>query len=91
MVDSLTEDKPLKKTYFDENLKTYCINILEHGSFYNFYKPRKVLSEFLTVFVNNFIPNADLRQSRFKCSFTSVNRQPVPRHGFAEITDSRIW
>ena len=25
------EDKPLKKTFFDENLKRYCINFLEHG------------------------------------------------------------
>ena len=48
------------------------------------------MSEFLTVFENNFKPNADLRQSRFKCSFTIVNQQPAPR-GFAEITDSRIW
>ena len=40
---------------------------------------------------NNFIPNADLRQSRFKCFFTIVNRQFAPRDGFAEITDSRIW
>ena len=86
-----TEDKPLKKTFFDENLKRYCINFLEHGSFYNFYNSQEVVSEFLTVFENNFIPNADLRHSRFKCSFTIVNRQPDPRDGFAEITDSRIW
>ena len=43
------------------------------------------------MFENNFIPNADLRQSKFKCSFTIVNRQPATRDGFAEITDSRIW
>ena len=43
------------------------------------------------MFENNFIPNAYLRQSRFKCSFTTVNQQPAPRDGFAEITDSRIW
>ena len=68
-----TEDQPLKKTFFDENLKRYCINFLEHGSFYNFCNSGEVVSEFLTVFGNNFIPNADLRKSRFKCSFTIVN------------------
>ena len=40
---------------------------------------------------NNFIPNADLRQSRFKSFFTIVNRQLATRDGFVEITDSRIW
>ena len=30
-------------------------------------------------------------QSRFKCSFTIVNRLPAPRDGFAEITDGGIW
>ena len=49
------------------------------------------MSVFLTVIENNFIPNGDLRQSRFKCSFATLNRQPPPRDGFAEITDSRIW
>ena len=49
------------------------------------------MSEFLTVFENNFIPDAALRQSKFKCSFTVVNRQPVPRNDSAEITDSTIW
>ena len=48
------------------------------------------MSEYLRVFQNNFIPNADLRQSRFQCSFTIVNRQPTPRI-FAETTNSRIW
>ena len=86
-----TEDKPLKKTFFDENLKRYCINFFEHGSFYNFYNSREVGSEFFTVFENNFMPNADLRQFRFKCPFPNVNRQPAARDGFAEITDSRIW
>ena len=56
-----TEDKPLKKKiFFDENLKRYCINVLDHGSLYNFYNSREVVLEFLTVFENNFIPNADL-------------------------------
>ena len=45
-----TEDNPLKKIFFDENLKRYCINFLQHGSFYNFYNSREVLSEFLMVF-----------------------------------------
>ena len=67
------------------------MNFLEHGSFYNsYYNSREVVSEYLTVFQNNFIPNADFRQSRFKCYFTIVNRQPTPRV-FSEITNSRIW
>ena len=85
------EDKSLKKTFFDKNLNSYCKNFLEHESSYNFYNSREIVSEFLNVFENKFIPNADLKQSRFKCSFTIVNRQPTPRDGFAEITDSRIW
>ena len=56
-----TKDKALKKKhFFDENLKRYFINFLEHGSFYNFYNYLEVVSEFLTVFENNFIPNATL-------------------------------
>ena len=86
-----TEDKYLKKTFFDENSKRYCINFLKHGTFYNFYNSREAVSEFLTVFYNNYTPNADLRQSRFKCSFMIINQQTAPRDGFAEITDSRIW
>lgn len=56
-----------------------------------FYNSREAVSEFLTVFENNFKPNADLRKSRFKCSFTIVSWQPAPRDAFAEITDTRIW
>ena len=48
------------------------------------------MSKLLTVFENNVIPNANLRQSRFKFFFTIVNQQPAPRDGFAEITDSKI-
>ena len=80
-----TEGKPLKKKLFDENLKRYCINFLE------FYNSREAVSEFLTVFENNYTHNADLRQSSFKSSFTIINPQPAPRDGFAEITDNRIW
>ena len=39
-----------------------------------FYNSKEAVSEFLTVFENNFRPNADLRQSRFKCSFTIANQ-----------------
>ena len=67
------EDKPLKKTLFDENLKRYCIHFLENGTFYNFYNFREAVPKFLTVFENNFTPNADFRQSKFKCPFTIKN------------------
>ena len=49
------------------------------------------MSDFLTVFKNNFIPHADFRQARFKCLLTIVNWQPAPGPGFVEITDSRVW
>ena len=87
----LTDDKPLKKTFFDENLKSFCTNFLKHGSFHNLYNSREVVSDFLTVFENNFIPNAGLRQSRSTCSLAIVNRQPAQRGGFTGITDGRIW
>ena len=38
-----------------------------------------------------FIPRPNLRQVSFKCTFTIANRQPAPRVGFAEITDSSVW
>ena len=59
--------------------------------FYNFYNSREAVPEYLMVFENNYTPNANLRQPRFKCSFTIINQQTAPRDGFAEITDSRIW
>ena len=71
------EDKPLKNTLFDENLKRYCTDFSEHGTFHNFYNFREAVPEFLKVFENNYTPNADLRQSSFKCSFTIVNQQPA--------------
>ena len=86
-----TEDKSLKKIFFDENSKRYYINFLEHGTFYNFYNSREAVSEFLTVFKNNYTPNADLRQSRFKFSFTIINQQTASGDGFAEIIYSGIW
>ena len=77
------QDKLDKFDIFDENLKRYCINFLKHGTFYNFYNSREAVSEILTVFENKFRPNGDLRQSRFKCFFTIINRHPAPRDGFA--------
>ena len=47
--------------------------------------------EFLTVFDNIFILRLNLRQASFKCTLTIFNRQPAPRVGFEEITDSRVW
>ena len=46
------------------------------------------MSDFVTVFENNFTPHADLRQATFKCSLTIVNWQPAPGPGFAEITNT---
>ena len=91
MIDRQQKTSLLEKTFFDEILKSYCINLLKHGSFYNFYNSQELVSKFLTVFENNFIQNADLRHSRFKFSFTIVNRQTALTDGFAEITGSHIW
>ena len=59
--------------------------------FYNFYNSREAVPEYLMVFENNYTLNVDLRQPRFKCSFTIINRQTAPRDGFTEITNSKIW
>ena len=61
------EDKPIRKTYLDENLQRFCITCSEHDDHYDFYKSQEVVSEFLTVFENVFVPRADLRQVCFKC------------------------
>ena len=53
------EDKPIRKTYLDENLQRLCITFSEHKNHYNFYDPREIVSEFLTVFENFFVPRAD--------------------------------
>ena len=85
------EDKSLKKTFFHENLQRYCINFSKHEGYYDFYDSRKLADDFLTVFENVFILRSNLRRVCFKCSFTIINRQPAPKTGFVEITDSRVW
>ena len=50
------EDKPLKRTIFDENLQRYCISFSEHGNYYNFFDSRELVSDFWTVFENVFVP-----------------------------------
>ena len=67
------EDKPLKMTFFNENLQRYSIDFSEHGADYNVYHSRELVSDFMTVFENAFVPRVDLRQVWFKCSFTIVN------------------
>ena len=87
----LIVDKPLKRIFFEENLQSYSIHFSEHDADYNFYDSWELVSDFMTVFENAFVPLADLRQVKFKCSFTIVNRQPVLRTGFVEIPNSRMW
>ena len=50
----------MKKTYFHENF-AFCINFDEHSIHYNFVDAQEVVSEFLTVFKNMFIPRPNLR------------------------------
>ena len=44
------EDKPLKKTFFDENLQRHSINFDEHVDYYDFHDSQELFSDFLTVF-----------------------------------------
>ena len=43
------------------------------------------------MFGNFFVLRPNLRQVHFKCLFKIINRQCVPRTGFVEITDNRVW
>ena len=72
-------------------MERYCINFSEHGDYYDFYDSRELVSDFLMVFENVFVPQPNLRWVCFKCSFIIINCQPAPRTGFIEITDSRVW
>ena len=44
------EEKPLKKTRFDENMQKYCITFLERDLHYNFFHSQEIVLKFLTVF-----------------------------------------
>ena len=44
------EDKPRKRTIFNENLQRYCIDSSEHGADYDFYNSRKFLFYILCLF-----------------------------------------
>ena len=72
-------------------MQRFCINFSQHGDHYNFSDSQGLVSDFLTVFENVFIPQPNLNRVRFKCSFTIINRQPAPRVGFVEVTKSRVW
>ena len=72
-------------------MQRYCIILSEHGDYYTFYDSRELVSDFLAVFENVFVPRPNLRRVCFKCSFTIINRQHAPRTRFIEINDSRFW
>ena len=82
-------ENSIERRYFDEKLQRFCINISQHGDHYNFSDSQGLASDFLTVFENVFIPQPNHSRVRFKCSFKIINRQPAPRAGFLEVTDSR--
>ena len=85
------EDKPIQRNFFDQNLQRYCINFANHNAHYNCYDSRKIVSDFLIVFENPFVPPPDFREVRFKFTFTIANRQLQPAVGFVKLTDSRVW
>ena len=71
-------------------MQQFCINFNEHSDHYDFFDSRSIVSDFLTVIENNFVPRNSV-VSLFKCSFTIINCQPPPRVGFVDILDSHVW
>ena len=76
---------------FAEEILNGKLHFLCSGRHYNFFNAREVVSNFLTVFDNMFVPRPNLRQVSFKSTFTIVNCQPARKVGLAEITASRVW
>ena len=74
------EDKPLTFTSFDKYLQRYSKSFDEYSNFYDFYNPPEIIEEFFF-----------LLPVLFKCTFITVNQQPPPAAGFAEVTDTRVW
>lgn len=72
-------------------MQKLCITFDERGRHYNFFDSREVVSDFLTIFENMFIPRPNLKQVSFKCTFIIVHLLPVPKTRFAEINYSRVW
>ena len=71
-------------------MQRFCVNFNEHSHFYDFFDSQSVVSDFLTVFENNFVLRNGI-VSLFECSFTIINHQPPPRVGFVDILDSCVW
>ena len=71
-------------------MQRFCINFNEHSHFYDFFHSQSVVSDFLTVFENNFVLRNSI-VSLFECSFTIINHQPTPRVGFVDILESCVW
>ena len=82
------KDKHPNKIYLHEHLQKYWINFLEHSEHYDVYNSTEIVSEFLTVFENNFVSKSNLSKIRLKCTFTIVNQQLLLAVGFAETTTS---
>ena len=53
-----------------------------------FFYSGSIVSDFLTVFENNFVPRKGV-VSLFRCFFTIINCQPLPGFGFVSILNSR--
>ena len=77
---SVDETKYFLKKLFTRN-RNFCLS----KSFqFDFFDSQSVVSDFLTVFENNFVPFNGV-VSPFKCSFTMINHQPPRRVGFVDI------
>ena len=71
-------------------MQRFCINFNEYSHFYDFFDSQSIVSDFLTVFENNFVLRNGI-VSLFECSFTIINHQPPPKVGFVDILDSCVW
>ena len=74
------EDKPLQKTFFDQNLQRYCIDFAEHNTHYNFHDSRELVSDFLIAFENMFVPRADFNMFVPRASSVPLRLRINNRH-----------
>ena len=63
-----SESKPIKETFFDSDLQKYRTTFDEHRDYYNFYNSNECISEFLTVFENNFVLRRNFSFINFTCN-----------------------
>ena len=81
---------PFEEDNFRCELAEVRINFADHSDFYSFYNSREIISKYLNVFENIFLPQSNFTPVKFECSFTTIPRQPSSMHGFVETIDTRV-